>query len=499
MVAQTRRQKANNKIVMTLAVIGLISILMSACKPGGSSGSSTPSQVVSDSNPNNYSGGTEDIISHCQSKKVFCLGQGVIAMPVKVNIPQGAFVAESFMKFYPYNVQSSYQKDINLLVSVEPWKGQDFSTILADAGAFFDKSQQWSLKKWSSTSTEYIRTPSLAERLTEIVSDSNWQNGSYVTLIFQNITHDFTEGELRLAHFPEENAMNSPELFYSYTPMTDKFKVDLLEKGAEYVVKNYDYIESKASLIGVNSKYLFEQSQALITPKEESSQPAPTTDVNVDDSIVSKPIYNDGTKYDLNLSKFQSWWDNVVSTFGDAVIIEQNLPSTLNLIERTSYKLLVKAYGVNLTYKWYKNGSLVATTSSSSLTIQAPAAGLTDRYYVQVIGSNDYATSNTTSVKGLKESQITSSGTAMLSWTPPLTRENGESLKMAEISGYKIGYYKEGEKIEDAKMISINNASTTEYVFNNLNSGVKYYFFIKTIDTNGLESSNSNPVSKTIL
>ena len=499
MVAQTRRQKANNKIVMTLAVVGLISILLSACKPGGSSGSSTPDQVVSNTNPNNYSGGSEDIISHCQSKKVFCLGQGVIAMPVKVNIPKGAFVAESFMKFYPYNVQSSYQKDINLLVSVEPWTGQDFSTVLAETGALFDKSQRWSLKKWSGTSTEPVRTPSLADRLTEIVNEPNWESGSYVTLIFQNIPHDFTEGELRLAHFPEQKTMTSPELFYSYTEMSDKFKVDLLEKGAEWVIKNYEFVENNASFIGVNSKYLFEQSQALITPKDQSSEPAPTTGVEVDDSIVSKPIYNDGSKYDLNLSAFQSWWDNVVSTFGDAVIIEQNLPSTLNLIERTSYKLLVKAYGVNLTYKWYKNGSLVATTSSSSLTIQAPAAGLTDRYYVQVMGSNDYATSNTTSVKGLKQSNTTSAGTAKLSWTPPLTRQNGESLKMAEIAGYKIGYYKEGEKIEDAKMISINNASTTEYVFNNLSSGVKYYFFIKTIDTNGLESSNSNPVSKTIL
>ena len=295
MVAQTSRQKAHNRIMMTFAVVGLISILLSACKPGGSSGSSSPDQVITNPNTNtNYSGNTEDIISHCQQKNVFCLGQGVIAMPVKVDIPQGAFVAEGFMRFYPYNVQSSYQKDINISVSVEPWTGQEFSTVLASEGNLFDESHTWTLKNWSGNSDKEIKTPSLAARLTEIVSDPNWRAGSYVTLIFENKNHDFTEGELRLAHFPEQKTVKSPELFYSYTKTTDKFKVDLLEKGAEWVIENYEFVENNSSFIGVNSKYLFEQSQALVSPKESSSTPSSDVDLNADDSIISKPTYNDG-------------------------------------------------------------------------------------------------------------------------------------------------------------------------------------------------------------
>lgn len=493
--------KGHSKIVMSFAVIGLISILLSACKPGGTSDSSTPTQMINNGSdtPGEYSASTEDIINHCQQENVFCLGQGVIAMPVRVDIPQGSYVADAFMKFFPFHEQSSYQKDIKININIEHSSGKDFSTVLAKTGSVFSDSIVWELGEWKN-SPDPIVSPSLAERLQVIVNEPNWKAGNYVTLIFQNIQHDYTEGELRLAYFPKEKLMISPELTYNYVKEADKLKIDILEKGAQWVEDNYDFVSNNASLVGVNSSFLFEQSQALLKPKENTSAPSAGGRIEVGDSIISKPSPTPQQNYELNLGAFQSWWDQVVSTVGDAIIIEKNLPtSNINLLEGSMYKLSITAYGVNMNYKWYKNGQLIARSSNSSMSIQAPKAGATDRYHVVIQSAGDKVTSNTATVNGIAPSNKTAVGTAKLSWTAPLTRQNGESLSMAEIAGYKIGYYKEGEPQNKAQLITINEAYTTEKVITNLSSGTKYYFFIRVKDINGLESPNSTLVSKVII
>lgn len=87
--------------------------------------------------------------------------------------------------------------------------------------------------------------------------------------------------------------------------------------------------------------------------------------------------------------------------------------------------------------------------------------------------------------------------TVSLSWTPPSTRENGEPLSMAEILGYEIYYYAEGDAADDGETIKVNGGSQTSYEVVVPGPGT-YHFAMTAVDINGLTSDNSNFVSVTI-
>ncbi|WP_227714180.1 fibronectin type III domain-containing protein [Marinobacter sp. 1-4A] len=88
-------------------------------------------------------------------------------------------------------------------------------------------------------------------------------------------------------------------------------------------------------------------------------------------------------------------------------------------------------------------------------------------------------------------------GSATMSWTAPGTRVNGVSLTMGEIEKYVVKYGKE-QNIEDrAHEAEVTDGQAMEYQIAGLTEGT-WYFAIKTIDTNGLESDWSTSVSKTI-
>lgn len=88
-------------------------------------------------------------------------------------------------------------------------------------------------------------------------------------------------------------------------------------------------------------------------------------------------------------------------------------------------------------------------------------------------------------------------GSAKMSWNAPSTRVNGESLAMGEIEKYIVRYGTEQsieersyeEVVEDGQAMTYEVAGLAEDT---------WYFAIKTIDTNGLESDWSVSVSKTI-
>lgn len=89
----------------------------------------------------------------------------------------------------------------------------------------------------------------------------------------------------------------------------------------------------------------------------------------------------------------------------------------------------------------------------------------------------------------------TSGGSITLNWVPPIVRDDGSSLDMSDISGYKIYM---GASPDDLKLYAeISDAYTTKHVINNVESGV-YYFSITAFSSDNLESEKSNVVSKTI-
>ena len=84
---------------------------------------------------------------------------------------------------------------------------------------------------------------------------------------------------------------------------------------------------------------------------------------------------------------------------------------------------------------------------------------------------------------------------AMLSWTAPLTRENGESLAMGEIAGFEVVYGTSAEALDQS--LAIGDASVDELLVDELTEGT-WYFAIRTLDTEGNRSRLSEVVYKQI-
>jgi len=84
---------------------------------------------------------------------------------------------------------------------------------------------------------------------------------------------------------------------------------------------------------------------------------------------------------------------------------------------------------------------------------------------------------------------------ALLSWTAPLTRENGDSLAMGEIAGFEVVYGTSAESLDQS--LAIGDASTDELLVDELTEGT-WYFAIRTLDTDGNRSRLSEVVYKQI-
>lgn len=85
--------------------------------------------------------------------------------------------------------------------------------------------------------------------------------------------------------------------------------------------------------------------------------------------------------------------------------------------------------------------------------------------------------------------------TALLSWTAPLTRENGESLAMGEIAGFEVVYGTSAEALDQS--IAIGDASVDQLLVDALAAGT-WHFAIRTLDIDGNRSQLSDVVYKQI-
>ena len=82
---------------------------------------------------------------------------------------------------------------------------------------------------------------------------------------------------------------------------------------------------------------------------------------------------------------------------------------------------------------------------------------------------------------------------ATLSWDIPTTREDGSTLPINEIAGFKI-YSQRNNGSYWTEYIPVIDT----YTFNNLEQGL-WRFWLVTVDTDGLASEYSKPVSKVVL
>ena len=84
-------------------------------------------------------------------------------------------------------------------------------------------------------------------------------------------------------------------------------------------------------------------------------------------------------------------------------------------------------------------------------------------------------------------------GSATLSWEAPTTTTSGSAL--TDLSGYRIYY---GLNAQDlTQTVQLAGVGLQTYMIENLGQGT-WYFAIKAVTTQGVESALSNMVSKTI-
>ena len=90
------------------------------------------------------------------------------------------------------------------------------------------------------------------------------------------------------------------------------------------------------------------------------------------------------------------------------------------------------------------------------------------------------------------------SGFAVLSWTAPSTRVNGEGIKMGELDRYVIRFGQNPEELSQQVTVDgAENYADMSYTISGLEQGT-WYFTIQVRDAEGLISEPSAPVSKTI-
>ncbi len=86
------------------------------------------------------------------------------------------------------------------------------------------------------------------------------------------------------------------------------------------------------------------------------------------------------------------------------------------------------------------------------------------------------------------------SGVATVSWVPPLGNTDGSAL--TDLKSYRIHY---GDAANDYPlMVEITNPGLTAYTIENLVNGVKYFFVVTAVNSEGLESAYSEMVTKAI-
>ncbi|WP_328186516.1 fibronectin type III domain-containing protein [Marinobacter sp. OP 3.4] len=86
---------------------------------------------------------------------------------------------------------------------------------------------------------------------------------------------------------------------------------------------------------------------------------------------------------------------------------------------------------------------------------------------------------------------------ARLSWQAPLTRENGNALSMGEIDRYIVRYGTQPDVDQMTNEVIVEDGQAMEYEITDLQQGT-WYFVMRTVDQNGLESAWSEVASKTV-
>lgn len=90
----------------------------------------------------------------------------------------------------------------------------------------------------------------------------------------------------------------------------------------------------------------------------------------------------------------------------------------------------------------------------------------------------------------------TKTGSFSLSWTAPVSRQDGSPMSLAEIEGYRVYYG--GIQGNYPNIVDINDGTANTITVSNVPVG-GYYIVMTTYDSAGLESAQSGVISKQAL
>ena len=166
-------------------------------------------------------------------------------------------------------------------------------------------------------------------------------------------------------------------------------------------------------------------------------------------------------------------------------------PANQMVNEGVNVSLSVAADGNgSLTYQWYFNGSPVSGATGSTLSLNNITVEQGGAYHVVVSNAGETATSRTATVD-----VSANLASALISWSRPLKRADDTDLAASEIQGYEI-YHGASAGGEMTPVDSVS-ADELEYTVTGLEQGT-HYFSLVTVDTSGMKSNLSAPVSVTI-
>jgi hypothetical protein len=94
-----------------------------------------------------------------------------------------------------------------------------------------------------------------------------------------------------------------------------------------------------------------------------------------------------------------------------------------------------------------------------------------------------------------RESTVSMSGSARLSWVAPATRADSSFLALTDLEGYRVYYGTSASSL--VMLVDLNDNSITEYTPDTLPSG-NYYFAVTAYDSEGNESGYSNVINKDV-
>lgn len=95
------------------------------------------------------------------------------------------------------------------------------------------------------------------------------------------------------------------------------------------------------------------------------------------------------------------------------------------------------------------------------------------------------------------QTEVTANGDAVsLSWLAPDRRINNDQLSYADIDGYIVRYGRDPSELDHQARVDCRSLNCG-YEVQGLASGT-WYFAVQTVDSNGLVSQPSQPVSQSI-